>query len=162
MAPLGDSTWNSTLNNEPCPSSYILQNSRRRKWPLSADVCVNCFTKLLVFFFNCEKKFAKWDVYFSLLMQEQTVLLCSLEILLFSSCDLTCLNFFEFILPKEKYPDKIWFYNPQVGSIIKHHLSLSICSIVIYPSAITMTKSLCYHHRMTIFQNTWERENLSQ
>ena len=59
------------------------------------------------------------------------------------------------------------------GSIIKHHLSLSlsqtecnihqiqkikyiqqsVCSVVIYPSAITMTKSLCYHQRMTIFQN---------
>ena len=54
------------------------------------------------FFLQLRKKFAKWHVYFSLLVQEQTVLLCSLEIPLFSSCDLTCLNFFEFILPKEK------------------------------------------------------------
>ena len=49
-----------------------------------------------------KKKFAKRHVYFSLLVQQQTVLLRSLEIPLFSSCDLTCLNFFEFILPKEK------------------------------------------------------------
>ena len=49
-----------------------------------------------------KKNLAKWHVHFSLLVQEQTVLLCSLEIPLFSSCDLTCLNFFEFILPKEK------------------------------------------------------------
>ena len=76
------------------------------------------------FLLQMRKKFAKWHVYFSLLVQEQTVLLCSLEIPLFSSCDLTCFSFFEFILPKKK----------------------------IYPSAITMTKSLCYHHRMTIFQ----------
>ena len=100
VTPLGNNS--STQNNEPCSSSYILQNFRRRKWPVSADVYVNCITELLVFFFNCEKTFAKWHVYFSFLVQEQTVLLCSLEIPLFSSCDLTCLNFFEFILPKEK------------------------------------------------------------
>ena len=36
----------------------------------------------------------------------------------------------------------IWIYS-----------TLSICSVIIYPSAFTITKSLCYHHRMTIFQN---------
>ena len=100
VAPLGNN-W-STLINEHCPSSYILQNFRRRKRPVSADVYVNCITKLLVFSSAAKKKIVKWHVYFSLLVQEQTVLLCSLEIPLFSSCDLTCLNLFEFILPKEK------------------------------------------------------------
>ena len=107
----------------------------------------------------------------------QTVLLCSLEIPSFFSCDLTCLNFFEFILPK-KNPGKIWFYNPQMDQSLNTtslsnrvqyspntgnqiYSTLSICSIAIYPSAITMTKSLCYQHIMTIYQNTWETENLS-
>ena len=49
-----------------------------------------------------KKKFAKWHVYFSLLEQEQIVLLCSLETPLFFSCDLTCLNFFEYISRKKK------------------------------------------------------------
>ena len=49
-----------------------------------------------------KKKFAKWHVYFSLLEQEQTVLLCSLETPLFFSCDLTCLNLFEYISRKKK------------------------------------------------------------
>ena len=32
--------------------------------------------------------------------------------------------------------------------------TLCIGSVIIYPSVITMRKSLCYHHRMTIFENT--------
>ena len=44
----------------------------------------------------------KWYVCFSLLVQEQTVLISSLDILLFSSVDLTRLNFFEFILLERK------------------------------------------------------------
>ena len=50
-------------------------------------------------------------------------------------------------------------YSPNTENQI--YSTLSICSIVIYPSAITMTKFLCYHHRMTIYQNAWETENLS-
>ena len=46
--------------------------------------------------------FAKWHVYFSFLVQKQTVLLCSLEILLFCSFDLTCWIFTNFF-----YRDKI-------------------------------------------------------
>ena len=124
----------------------------------------------LIFSSTATKKFAKWYVYFSLLVQIKTALPCSLEIPLFSFCDLTCLNFFEFILPKKKNPGKIWFYNPQIdqswnttslSNRVKYspnaekqmYSTLTICSIVIYPSAILMTKSLCYHHRMTIFQN---------
>ena len=53
MAPLGNNS--STLKNEPCPPSYILQNFWRRKLPVSADFYVNCITELLVFFFNCKK-----------------------------------------------------------------------------------------------------------
>ena len=117
VAPLGNNS--STLNIKPCPPSYILKNFTGRKWPVFVVVYVNCIAQLLVFFLNCGKKFAKWHVYFSLLVQEQTFLLCSLEIPLFSSCDLKCLNFFEFTLPqqknlkKRKTPGKMWFYNPQ-------------------------------------------------
>ena len=51
---------------------------------------------------TAKKNFAKWHVYFSLLRQEQTVLLCSLDIPLFCFFDLTYLNFFEFILPQQQ------------------------------------------------------------
>ena len=54
-----------------------------------------------------KKKFAKWYVYFSFLMQEQIVLIFSLEIPLFSSCDLTCLNFFRFFLLKKKFTQNL-------------------------------------------------------
>ena len=57
-----------------------------------------------------KKNLAKWHVHFSLLVQEQTVLLCSLEIPLFSSCDLTCLNLFELILPKKKKKNQAKFF----------------------------------------------------
>ena len=126
----------------------------------------------LFFSSSAKKNFAKWHVYFSLLVQEPTVLLCSLEIPLVSSYDLTRLNLFELILPKKKTKNsgKIWFYNPQMPQSYKTttlsnrvqysqntenqiYSSLRICSVIVHPSAITMTKSFCYHHRMTIFQN---------
>ena len=97
---------------------------------------------------------------------------------IFFLCDLTCFNFFEFILTKKKNPGKIWFCNSQMDqsknttslwNSVQYltntenqiYSTLSICSTAIYPSAITMTKSLWYHHRMTIHQNTWKTENLS-
>ena len=52
--------------------------------------------EITCFFISCEKKNSRIDMFTS------RSLLRSLEIPLFSSCDLTCLNFFEFILPKEK------------------------------------------------------------
>ena len=89
---------------------------------------------------------------------------------IFFLCDLTCLNFFEFILPKKKIQSKFDFIilrwinqkTPLFSETVQYssntenqiYSTLSICSVVIYPSAIAMTKSLCYHHRMTIFQNT--------
>ena len=63
----------------------------------------------LFFSSTAKKRFAKWHVYFSLLVQEQTAWPCSLEISLFSSCDLTCLNFFEFVLPEKKIQAKFDF-----------------------------------------------------
>ena len=41
-------------------------------------------------------------------------------------------------------------YSPNTENQI--YSTMSLCLIVIYPLAITMTKYLCYHHRMTIFQ----------
>ena len=174
VAPLGNNS--STLNIKPCPPSYILQNFTGRKWPVFVAVYVNCIAQLLVFFLNCGKKFAKWHVYFSVLVQEQTFLLCSLEIPLFSSCDLKCLNLFEFTLPqqkikkKEKLQAKCDFIilrginhktrpfsnGVQLSANTENQIYSKLCigSNIIYPSVITMRKSLCYHHRMTIFQNT--------
>ena len=80
------------------------------------------------------------------------------------------LEFLWIYFTEKKNPGKIWFYNPQMNqsknttflwnrvqysSNTENQIysTLSICSVVIYPSAITMTKSLCCHHRVTIFQN---------
>ena len=154
----------------PIPSSYILQNIRRSKWPVSANLYVNCITKLLDFFFNCDKK-----------IREMVCLLLSFGAgknrfaLFFGDSVVFFLwfNLLEFLwiyFTEKKTPGKIWFYNPQIdqswnttslSNRVKYspnaekqmYSTLTICSIVIYPSAILMTKSLCYHHRMTIFQN---------
>ena len=71
--------------------------------------------ELIVFLFNCEKKNSPNGALTSLfLVLEQNVLLCSLEIPLFSSYELTCLNVFEFILSEKTNLGKIRFYNPQM------------------------------------------------
>ena len=87
--------------------------------------------------------------------------------------DLTCLKFFEFLLLQQQQKRKIlakfdfkifkWICHkaaplsnkvPRSANTENQIYSiLSICSIITYPSVVTMTKSLWYHHRMTIFQS---------
>ena len=92
----------------------------------------------------------------------------------FAPFDITHLIFFEFLLLQQKKKRKIlakfdfkifrWIYHKAapLSNSVPHsantenqiYSTLSICSIITYPSVVTMTKSLCYHHRMTIFQST--------
>ena len=130
VAPLGNNS--STLNDEPCLSSYILQNFSRRKWPDFADVYVNCITELFIFFFNCKKK-----------NHEMACLLLSFgagtnPFALFFGDSVIFFLWFNLL-------EFLWIYFTEIkksrqnlilqssdGSIIKHHLSLSLSNRVQY------------------------------
>ena len=104
-----------------------------------------------------KKNFAKWYVCFSLLVQEQTVLISTLDILLFSSVDLTRLNFFNLFYRNKKrknlnkfdFKILIWINHntaPHSNGVQKSantenqiYSTRSIGSVIIYPSAMTKT-----------------------
>ena len=124
MAPLGNNS--STLNDEPCLSSYILQNFSRRKWPDSADVYVNCITDLFIFFFNCKKKnhemaclllsFGAGTNPFALFFGDSVIFFLWFNLL----------EFLWIYFTEMKKSRQNLILQSSDGSIIKHHLSLSL------------------------------------
>ena len=127
--------------------------------------------------------FAKWH-YFSFLVQDQTVLLCSLGTLLFCCLDLICLTEIEFLYFWPKSEDevreyllprkKIWqnlifkilsyiyqktapFSNRVPHSAITEnqiYSTRSSRSSITYPPEISMIQILSHHLIITTFQNT--------
>ena len=125
------------------------------------DVYVNCIAELNVCFLQLQKNFCKITcllLSFDLFLRDPVILFLWFILLEFPWLYFTTTKI------NKKYPGKIWFQNPQLGQSenkpsLKRvqypantenqmYSTLTIRSVVTYPSAMTMTKSLCYHHRL--------------